>query len=325
MIHHHIPIYLMMLTWVLVGPTRSIVSATALVLCCLVAVIALRHSPHDRPVVLLGTLGVMLIESVQVIAWFGIERLSSTRQARFFLWNHFLFFDIDLILTIVGVVFATFTGIYMQFGRPRLNLAAAFPQMNFVESPTELKECVRKMAKIAGTATPDVFLVDSGALAAFSSRVNKKYIIAVTVGLLESLNAAEVEACIAHEIAHLKNNDFTIRLLATLAKVALFARPLSYLIEPAVYRAQEYTADSTAAKLIGGPDALASALIKLQDSVSIPTSITPTNAICLCKWPSRGPILRIFEKHPDLQNRIDLLQQMKTYSYSLSDSPDSNF
>ena len=312
MIHHHIPGYLMMLTWVLMGPTRSIVSATILLSCCLVAVIALRHSPHNRPVALLGTLGVMLIESLQVIAWFGIERFSSTHQTRFLLWNHFWFFDIDLALTIIGAVFALFAGVYVQFRRVRLNLAAAFPQMNFIESSTELKECVRKIAKIAGTVTPEVFLVDSGALAAFSSRVNKKYVIAITVGLLESLNEAEVEACVAHEIAHLKNNDFTLRLLATLAKVALFARPLSYLIEPAVYRAQEYMADSTAAKLIGGPDALASALTKLQDSVSIPASLTPRNAICLCKWPSKSRILRIFEKHPELQNRINLLHQMKT-------------
>jgi heat shock protein HtpX len=260
----------------------------------------------------------MLIESLQVIAWFGIERFTSIHQTRFLLWNHFWFFDIDLALTIIGVVFALFAGVYVQFGRVRLNLAAAFPQMNFIESSTELKECVRKIAKIAGTATPEVFLVDSGALAAFSSRVNKKYVIAVTVGLLESLNAAEIEACVAHEIAHLKNNDFTLRLLATLAKVALFARPLSYLIEPAVYRAQEYMADSTAAKLIGGPEALASALSKLQDSVSIQASLTPRNAICLCNWPSKSRILRIFEKHPDLQNRINQLQHMK-HSYNLSD------
>ena len=35
----------------------------------------------------------------------------------------------------------------------------------------------------------------------------------------------------AHEIAHIKNNDFLVRSIVTVAKVALFAKPLSYFIE----------------------------------------------------------------------------------------------
>jgi len=133
-------------------------------------------------------------------------------------------------------------------------------------------------------------------------------LVTVSVGLLESLEKSEVEACLAHEIAHLKNNDFAVRFLATLAKVALFARPLSYFLEPAVYRAREFLADSTAAELVGGPDALISAFSKLNDSSNLESDL-PSSA-CVCGLKGRRRLFGIFDKHPTLEDRLRILREM---------------
>jgi Zn-dependent protease with chaperone function len=137
----------------------------------------------------------------------------------------------------------------------------------------------------------------------------------LTVGLLESFDEIEVEACIAHEIAHLKNRDFFIRSLATLAKIALFAKPLSYLIEPAIYRAREFLADKTAASLMGTAKPLISVLSKLLEQ-NLPTMAAPLGGMCSCCLSGRPGSLKIFDKHPDLNSRIQLLQKLQRSRFS---------
>jgi len=163
---------------------------------------------------------------------------------------------------------------------------------------------------LAGVPPPEIWLVDSGVPSAFTVWANRKYSIALSVGLLESLDDREVEACIAHEISHLRNRDFTVRLLATLAKIALFAKPLSYLIEPAIYRAREFLADKTAAQLVGGPDALISALAKLKDSGSCARA-SPPGLACVCNLNGGKGLLGILDKQPDLAARIEMLRKVK--------------
>jgi len=302
--------YFIMLTWFLVGPPRPILVTGALLLTSIAVVLVFKHSFRARTFALLGIFSLMLIESIQpVLVWLGLDLV----PVHLHFWSPFhLFVEANLLLTAIGTVAALCTAVYIQFGRVRMDLATAFPQMSFVDPTLELSESVTRLAGIAGIKPPEAVLVDSGSPTAFTVKTNGRYAIAVTIGLLESLERDEVEACIAHEIAHLKNNDFMLRLFATLSKVALFARPLSYFIEPAVYRAREFLADKTAAMFIGGPDALASALSKLQECSVIPESLAPADAICLCKLrSSRRSAFRIFDKHPDLEKRISMLRRMQ--------------
>jgi len=211
----------------------------------------------------------------------------------------------------VGVLAAAVAAVYIEFGRSRISVAEAFPELRFVEAPQQLRNEVNRLAVSAGIPRPEVSVVDSGTPSAFTIRSNRKYIVAVSVGLLESLDGKEVEACLAHEISHLKNRDFTWRFIATIAKVALFAKPLSYVIEPAVYRGREFLADRTAAKLVGGPSALISALFKLGEAQSLSISRS-AGTVCMCNLSHGSGFFRIFDKHPDIPARIRSLQEMCT-------------
>ncbi len=305
------PRYFTLLSWIVVGadpklllPTLGIIATVA------VLVLFLRRSHRERSIALLGIFSLMLTESGLFIA-FTIHFMAKCEAAHL-VENSSRIFDIfhgvNLGVSLLGVVGAGCAAVVIGYGKSRMSLSRVFPQLTFLDAPAHLKQLIAGLATKAGIAAPDVSLIDSGAPSAFTARANRQYSIAVSVGLLESLEESELEACLAHEIAHLKNNDFTVRFLATVAKVALFARPLSYLLEPAVYRAREFLADLTAAKLVGGPEPLISAFSKLKESTEY-ESWLPSSS-CVCNLNSRRGVLRIFDKHPALEDRLDMLREM---------------
>ena len=306
-----VPRYFIFLTWLIVGPSRPALATIGLVGAGIAFAILLRKSFQKRTLAILGIFGLMLVESALVLGvsvHFMLKGepthiMESSRE--FFDLLH----DVNFVINLLGIVAAGCAALFIEFGKSRISLSKALPQFKFLDAPMQVREMVTQLAISAGIAVPDVCLIDSGVPSAFTVRANRRYSVTVSVGLLESLEPSEVEACLAHEIAHLKNNDFTMRFLATLAKVALFARPLSYLLEPAVYRAREFMADSTAADLVGGPDALISALSNVSESSNFESSL-PSSA-CICNLHARTGILRVFDKHPSLEDRLRLLREMK--------------
>jgi heat shock protein HtpX len=216
-----------------------------------------------------------------------------------------------LPLAELGVVAATCIGIYIEFGRSRLNLSQAFPNVAFFEPTSDLVETVRRLAKSADIVCPDIRLVDSGAPSAFTVRTRDKYTIAISIGMLESFERSEVEACIAHEICHIKNRDFTLRTIVSIVRVALFTRILSYFVETAFYRTRELLADGTAALLMGGPRPLISALTKLQKANCVGENLTGS---MICLFDGKKSVLELLSKHPNLSTRIRFLKELESSS-----------
>lgn len=303
-----IPRFFFILTLLLIGPSRPEILMIVFIGSIFVLAMTLRRSFRYRTIALLSILGIMLVQSLQPFV--GLDILFRPHLFHGGAWDLFsTLFTLNLGLSIMGVLAAAFAAAYIEFGKSRMAVAKIFPELGFLEAPTQVKSVVKDLARSARIQPPDVSLVDSGTPSAFTIRSNRKYTVAVSVGLLESLEADEVKACLAHEISHLKNRDFTWRFLATLAKVALFAKPLSYLIEPAIYRAREFQADRTAVELVGGPGALISALSKLGESQSLGMPTLPAS-VCACNL-NRGSVFpTIFGKHPTIHARISALQEM---------------
>src|SRR5258705_8014304 len=66
-----------------------------------------------------------------------------------------------------------------------------------------------------GITMPKLKVMDSSALNAFASGLNpKQYSITVTSGLMESLDDAEVEAVLGHELTHIRNGDVRMLVIA---------------------------------------------------------------------------------------------------------------
>jgi len=314
----HVPGALMFVAFFLIGPFGihnevPTFVVFGLMTAALVIALASNRSSHRQSAALLMVLAILFYESLQSITsglhieLTAIPILGEREALRFVSF----FCTMNFGLAVVGLAAAAIIGVSLEVRKTRFPLAKLFPEVRFVSAPVELISSVAEISKAAGILPPNVSLIDSGDLGAFITRSRHGMELAVSVGLLESLSRDELTACIAHELSHVKNNDFAVRSFATSARVALFAHPLSHLIEPAIYRAREFLADRNAVQLVGGRESLISALTKIRESqdylaaphVSIATA-------CLFDSGSKNRFVRLFNRHPTLDARIKMLREL---------------
>lgn len=189
----------------------------------------------------------------------------------------------------------------------------------------ELWRVTENLAISNGLPMPRLFILDDPQPNAFATGRNPQYgVVAVTTGLLERLEKAELEAVIAHELAHIGNSDILISsvvvvLVGVVVLVADFffrmaffggmggrdsrgslpvllgavafiiiAPILAQLLKLAVSRKREYLADSTAALTTRYPEGLARALEKIaSDSHQLKTANDATAHLYITS-PFRG-------------------------------------
>ena len=151
-----------------------------------------------------------------------------------------------------------------------------------------------------------MYLIESSRPQIFSTGWGRGASIFVSVGLLETLTQDEVAAVVAHEIAHLMNNDSALKTVAEKLKYMLI-NPLGLFLEPAISREREFFADAEASRFVGGPGGLISAMTKLNP-----------NAENGGEAPGIGTMMghlelksRLLRRHPPVSERILRLQALR--------------
>jgi Zn-dependent protease with chaperone function len=139
---------------------------------------------------------------------------------------------------------------------------------------------------------------------AFSLNNNGRKIVAVSPEMVKSMSSAEVEAVIAHELSHLKNNDSQEKGYARLAKLAFAFDPILHLVEAAVHRERELLADQSSVKYTQKPLALASALLKVHSAFH--AHLPGPGAGLFVGRQGKG----LLSRYPDLDRRVQLLIEM---------------
>jgi beta-lactamase regulating signal transducer with metallopeptidase domain len=129
-------------------------------------------------------------------------------------------------------------------------------------------------------------------------------VVAVSQELIESMSSAEAEAVMAHELAHLKNNDSREKGLSRVAKLAFAFDPVLHLTEAAVHRERELLADQSSIGYTQKPLALASALLKVHSSFR--AGPPGPGAGLFRGYKAKG----LLSKYPDLDRRVELLIDM---------------
>ncbi|HET7714739.1 MAG TPA: zinc metalloprotease HtpX [Bauldia sp.] len=212
----------------------------------------------------------------------------------------------------------------------------------------EFYALVQDLARKAGLPMPRVYLIDSPQPNAFATGRNpENAAVAATTGLLRSLSREEIAAVMAHELGHVKNRDtLTMTITATiagaismLANFALFFggssrdnnNPLGFvavliaaivapiaalLVQMAVSRTREYSADRAAAEITGRPSWLASALVRIHNAArQIPNDAAernPAMAHLFIINPLSGARMdNLFSTHPSTENRVAALRAME--------------
>jgi heat shock protein HtpX len=205
---------------------------------------------------------------------------------------------------------------------------------------------VRELADKAGLPMPRVYLINENAPNAFATGRNpQNAAVAATTGIMRVLNERELRGVMAHELAHVKHRDILISTISAtmagaismLANFAMFfggrdgegrpANPVvgilvmilaplaASLIQMAISRAREFEADRGGAEISGDPQALASALQKIQRyAQGIPLEAAerhPETAQMMIMNPLSGGGLRgLFSTHPATEERVARLMEM---------------
>src|SRR5215831_12942648 len=236
-------------------------------------------------------------------------------------------------------------GAYWFSGDIALRMAGA--QEVTPEQAPELHQLVDELATYARLPKPRVAIIDSPAPNAFATGRDANHaVVAVTTGILGILSRDELAGVLAHELGHVRNHDILISSVAAtiagaitmLAHAAQWAlifggmggrdsrdrNPLGDLlliilaplaasmIQLAISRSREYGADDTGAHIIGNPEALASALEKLEMATSVrPLPVNPAVAHMFIVNPLKGQTFSgLFSTHPSLEDRIRRLRSM---------------
>ena len=252
---------------------------------------------------------------------------------------------------LVALGFAALLNFAMYFFSDRLALAAARAKpVEELELP-DVYSIVRSLAQRENMPMPRIYLIESPQPNAFATGRNPKHAaVAVTRGILDMMDFAELEGVLAHELAHVRNRDILISSIAAtigaalsfLARfafwggmgrrrdndavsaivglVAIILAPLAaMLVQMALSRSREFQAARSGAEITGAPLALASALAKLDRGTSrIPMDVNPAVGQLFIADPMKalggrgggGGLRRMFSTHPPVEERIERLNDM---------------
>jgi heat shock protein HtpX len=236
-------------------------------------------------------------------------------------------------------------GAYYYSDRLVLRLHGA-AEVSPQEAP-ELHALVEELAAKAEIPKPRVFLMPEQQPNAFATGRNPEHgVVAVTEGLVRIVSRRELRGVLAHELAHIKNRDILVSTIAAAVTslatyvanalsfgslfggsssedseeragggllVALVAPFAATLIQLGISRSREYLADETGARISGDPEALASALLKLEQAAGmVPVEGTPATASLFIVNPL-GPARSVagwLSTHPQTQERVERLLAM---------------
>src|SRR5215203_26806 len=246
----------------------------------------------------------------------------------------------------LALLMAAATNLFAYWNSDRMVLSMYGAHQVDARSAPELVDLVATLAGRAGLPMPRVFLMDNPQPNAFATGRNpENAAVAVTTGLVQSLNRDELAGVIAHELAHIKNHDtllmtITATIAGAISMVAQFGMffgghrdnnngpgiigsiammilaPLgAMLVQMAISRTREYAADDLGARICGQPMWLASALSKIANAAhqvpNMEAERNPATAHMFIVNPLSGHgVDNLFATHPSTENRIAALQHL---------------
>jgi heat shock protein HtpX len=206
---------------------------------------------------------------------------------------------------------------------------------------------VSRLSQQADLPKPKIAVADSRVPNAFATgKSPSSSAVAVTTGIMRTLNEDELEGVLAHELAHIKNRDVMVMTIASflstiafivvrwgwlfgggrerggnqapvivaiLASLAVWI--ISFLLIRALSRYREYSADRGGAVITGKPSALASALLKISGRMDkVPKEDlrdqAEMNAFFIIPIRS-GIVGRLFSTHPSTEKRVERLRELE--------------
>lgn len=210
----------------------------------------------------------------------------------------------------------------------------------------ELYNLLENLCISRGMTMPRLAVIETGALNAYASGVREsQYTVTVTRGLMQTLDRAELEAVLAHELSHIRHGDVRLLVIAVIfvgiisfagelmfrslfmrsvrrsgsnrqgrngaalvfiaLAIVAVAYGLAILIRFSLSRRREYMADAGAVELTRNPDAMISALMKISGRSEVDKAPDEVREMFIDN--PRTGFMGFFATHPTIDQRIDAL------------------
>ncbi len=257
---------------------------------------------------------------------------------------------LNLPMLLVFSLVVGFTGsiISLLISKPMAKWSTGARVIDAPSSSTELWliDSVRKLSERAGIAMPEVAVYEGEPNAFATGAFKNSALVAVSTGLLQSMTKEEVEAVLAHEVAHVANGDMvTMTLVQGVVNtfVVFLSRVVGYFVDRAISRNsnsegghgigymvtvmvcqivfgiaasvivawfsrhREFRADAGAAKLLGSPQPMMKALARLG---GLTPAALPENLASFGINDKPG-FMALFSSHPPIEQRIAALRSIQ--------------
>jgi len=206
-------------------------------------------------------------------------------------------------------------------------------------------DSVEGLCLASGLPTPKLYVMQNEQINAFATGRDPQHaVICVTTGALEKLNKQELEGVLSHELSHIANFDIRFMTLAAVMVgmiaiisqmflrslwfrsgggddnkgnaiflligiiLAIFAPIAVQLVQLAISRKREFTADATAVQFTRTPTGLANALRKIKNDK--PMKVNKAVASLFMSDPFRQKVAGMFSTHPSIDERIKILEKL---------------
>ncbi|MEK6871839.1 MAG: M48 family metalloprotease [Nanoarchaeota archaeon] len=261
------------------------------------------------------------------------------------------YFTIIMIFAIVISIVYIWVGYYYSHS---IALASVHAQEASTQEYSEYHNIVEGLCLASGLPKPKLYVMKDSHINAFASgRDPRTAVICVTTAAVEKLDKQELEGVLAHELSHVANYDIRfmtltavlVGMIAILSEIflrslwysslsnnrdregkinavfiivgiilAILAPIVVQLVQLAISRRREYTADASAVKFVRSPTGLMRALRKI-DREHAPTTeekhhYNKATAPLFMSDPFKRKLTDLFSTHPPLEKRIALLERM---------------
>jgi heat shock protein HtpX len=247
------------------------------------------------------------------------------------------------LLVFSAVVGFTGSIISLLISKPMAKMSTGARVIDGSEGTTEywLVSTVKKLADTAGVGMPEVAIFEGAPNAFATGAFKNSALVAVSTGLLQSMNRDEVEAVLGHEMSHVANGDMvTLTLIQGVVNtfVIFLSRIIGYVVDKAIFRTErgvgpgffiaslvsqillgilasmivawfsrqrEFRADAGSARLLGDKRPMINALARLG---GVPPGELPQAFEAHGIKQSESRFLGLFASHPPIEVRIAALQ-----------------
>lgn len=193
-----------------------------------------------------------------------------------------------------------------------------------------LHSTVERLAALAGVVKPKLYVMSDGLpRACAAGRGPRSSALAVSKGLLQALPPAELEAVLAHELAHIRHRDVLVQSVAVVTAAVIvessriggwLKRYLLFVLGPVgaafvhllLSPKREFEADRAGALLVGSPHGLAAALVRLDqasDLVQFEGSPVAEPVYTVNPFEQQG-LAGLFATHPPIAERVRRLRAL---------------